>query len=74
MNRFERPYEWISTLPAKFDALTPGHDHRDCERADRPPDALTWVVVGDLAQTEDAIRALNLGPVEVWDAEGRKLR
>ena len=38
------------------------------------PDALTWLVVGDLATIEDEIRALDYGPVEVWDAFGNKLR
>src|SRR5690606_16827699 len=35
------------------------------------PDALTWVIVGDLAKIEAPIRALNLGEVQVLDADGR---
>jgi hypothetical protein len=31
-------------------------------------------VVGDLSRIEADIRALQLGEVEVWDAEGRRLR
>ncbi len=38
------------------------------------PDAMTWVVVGDLAKIEPGIRALNLAPVEVRDVYGRRLR
>ena len=38
------------------------------------PDSLTWVVVGDLAQIEDAVRALDYGDVEVWDAFGSRVR
>jgi predicted Zn-dependent peptidase len=34
------------------------------------PDQLTWVVVGDLAKIEAPIRALNLGPIVVLDADG----
>ncbi|NGP53031.1 pitrilysin family protein [Thioalkalivibrio sp. XN8] len=34
-------------------------------------DALTWVVVGDLAQIEPQVRALDLGEVVVLDADGR---
>ena len=34
----------------------------------------TWVVVGDLSKIEAGVRALNLGPVEVWDAQGVRLR
>jgi zinc protease len=37
------------------------------------PDSLTWVVVGDLALIEADIRALNLGPVELMDADGNLL-
>ena len=35
------------------------------------PDALTWVVVGDLAKIEAKVRALNFGEVTVIDADGR---
>jgi zinc protease len=35
------------------------------------PEALTWVVVGDLAKIEKGVRALNLGEVEVIDADGK---
>jgi len=35
---------------------------------------LTWVVVGDLAEIEESVRALGYGDVEVWDAYGNKLR
>ncbi|WP_395943908.1 M16 family metallopeptidase [Brevundimonas sp.] len=38
------------------------------------PDRLTWVVVGDLSRIEASVRALNLGPVEVWDIYGKRLR
>ena len=33
-----------------------------------------WVIVGDLSEIEDNIRALELGTVEVWDANGNKVR
>lgn len=38
------------------------------------PDKLTWVVVGDLEKIEAAVRALQYGAVEVWDAFGERLR
>jgi hypothetical protein len=34
------------------------------------PDALTWVIVGDLRKIEAPVRALNLGEVHVIDADG----
>jgi zinc protease len=38
------------------------------------PDALTWVVVGDLAVIETGIRKLGLGEVTVLDADGNVIR
>ena len=37
-------------------------------------DALTWVVIGDLAQIEAPVRELGLGEVVVLDADGSVLR
>lgn len=37
-------------------------------------DELTWLVVGDLEEIEEAVRALGYGEVEVWDAYGNILR
>jgi len=38
------------------------------------PDAMTWIVVGDLAKIEADVRKLNLGEVKVLDADGNVLR
>lgn len=38
------------------------------------PDALTWVIVGDLSKIEAPIRALKLGEVQVLDVDGKGLR
>ena len=35
------------------------------------PDALTWIVVGDLSKIEAKVRALNFGEVTVLDADGK---
>jgi zinc protease len=35
------------------------------------PEALTWVVVGDLSKIEKNVRALNLGEVTIIDADGK---
>jgi zinc protease len=35
------------------------------------PEALTWVVVGDLSKIEAKVRALNFGEVTVIDADGK---
>jgi zinc protease len=45
----------------------------DAARSLLAPDRLTWVVVGDLELIESDIRALNLGPVQLMDADGNLL-
>jgi len=35
------------------------------------PEALTWVVVGDLAKIEKGVRALNIGEVTIVDPDGK---
>jgi zinc protease len=38
------------------------------------PDTLTWLIIGDLSEIEESVRALAYGDVEVWDAFGNKVR
>ncbi len=38
------------------------------------PDALTWVIVGDLDVVEEDVRSLGFGEVEVWDGFGNRVR
>ena len=38
------------------------------------PDALTWIIVGDLDQIEEPVRSLAYGPVEIWDGFGNRVR
>ena len=38
------------------------------------PEALTWVLVGDLAKIEEPVRKLKLGDVKVLDADGKTIR
>jgi len=69
----DKPYDYLTTLPAKYEALTPAAITRAARDLLRP-DAMSWVIVGDLSKIEAKVRSLGLGAVEVWDAEGRKLR
>jgi len=73
VNRFGRPYDYITSLPSRYAALRP-ETITAAANADLHPDAMTWVVVGDLAKIEVPIRALGWPGVEIWDAEGRRLR
>ncbi len=66
---FGRPYNYAETLYDKYAALTPELLQKMAQENLRP-DAMTWVVVGDLEQIEQNIRDLNLGKVEIWDANG----
>ena len=53
-----------------LNALTPADVNASAGKLIHP-DALTWVVVGDLAKIEKPVRALNLGEVTVLDADGK---
>ncbi len=72
VEQYDRPYDWLTTLPRRYAALTPETLTKTAKMLN--PDAMTWVIVGDLSKIETGVRALNLGPVEVWDADGKKLR
>jgi zinc protease len=67
------PVDYYSTYRERVAAVTPG-DVARMGHGLLTPDALTIVVAGDLSKIEQPIRALNLGTVEVRDAEGNKVR
>jgi predicted Zn-dependent peptidase len=63
----------VQTLKASIEA----QNDKDIAAAAKKyfqPDALTWVVVGDLSKIETGIRALNIGELKVLDADGKILR
>jgi zinc protease len=57
----------------EVNALTPAALNAAASKLVRP-DALTWVIVGDLSKIEEGVRALEIGDVTVLDADGNKLR
>lgn len=67
--RFGRPDDYVFQRKARVEAMTPAQV-AEAARTLRPG-ALTWVVVGDLEQTEAPVRALGLGEVQVIDADGQ---
>ncbi|WP_343527042.1 pitrilysin family protein [Sphingomonas sp.] len=71
--RYQLPYDRPATLARRLDAVTL-NDVQDSARRLFGPEDMTWVVIGDLRAIEPQVRALGLGPVEVWDVHGRKLR
>lgn len=66
--QFQRPDDYVFQRKAEIEAMTPAQVQQAA--AAIRPNALTWVVVGDLEQTEPAVRALDIGEVTVIDADG----
>jgi len=69
---YGRPDDYVQTLKPRLEAITPA----DAEAAIKEivkPEAMTWVIVGDLKQIEAPVRALKLGDVQVLDADGKPI-
>jgi zinc protease len=67
------PDSYYNDLVPKVRALDPQTVNVAARKLNRP-DAITWVIVGDLANIEAPIRALKLGELQVLDADGKPLR
>jgi zinc protease len=52
----------------QLDNLAPAFDARI------DPDKLSWFISGDLAKIEADLAALGLGEIEIWDADGNRVR
>lgn len=70
--RYDRPDDYLFQRKAEVEALTPQDVQEAAAMLD--PDALTWVVVGDLKQIEAPIRALNFGQITVIDVDGNPVK
>ena len=68
-----RDHTYAETLPEKYQAVSIERLLKTAQDLLRP-DALTWIVVGDLNKIEQNIRDLDMGKVEIVDAEGNILR
>ncbi len=66
--RYERPDDYVFKRKAEIEAMTPAQVAEAAKTLDAAK--LTWVVVGDLKQTEAPVRALELGEVVVIDGDG----
>ncbi|MEO1014021.1 MAG: pitrilysin family protein [Pseudomonadota bacterium] len=61
--RYGRPYDYPTTLKAKYDALD--LDAIKAAASDVVhPESLVWVIVGDREKIEAGLRELDLGPIE----------
>jgi len=70
---FGRPYNYAETLYNKYASLSPKLLQQTAQKYLRP-DAMIWVIVGDLTKIEKNIRSLEFGDIEVWDESGNKIR
>jgi predicted Zn-dependent peptidase len=70
---YDRPDDWVQTEKARIEALKDPQVQAAAGEVIHP-DRLTWVIVGDLKQIEAPVRALNLGQVQVLDADGKPVK
>jgi len=66
---YDRPDDYVATLKQRTEAQTDASVQAAAGEVIHP-DALTWVIVGDLSKIEQPVRALDLGPVTVLDVDG----
>jgi len=67
---YQRPDDYVATLKQHTEAQTDANVRAAAGQIIQP-DALTWVIVGDLSKIEQPVRALNLGAISVIDANGK---
>ncbi|HYD74400.1 MAG TPA: pitrilysin family protein [Candidatus Binatia bacterium] len=70
--RYDRSDDYVARRAAEIAALTPSEVRQAA--ATIRPEALTWIVVGDLSTIEAPVRSLNFGEITVIDADGRRVR
>ncbi len=70
---YRRPDDYVPTLAGRLQAVQQPQAQAAIEEMIHPR-ALTWVIVGDLKQIEAPVRALNLGKVQVLDADGKPVQ
>jgi len=70
--RYGRPDDYVLRRKAEIEGLDATQVAAAAKAID--PNALTWVVVGDLSKIEKPVRALNLGEVSIVDADGKPVK
>lgn len=71
--RNDRPDDYMQTFKQRIENQQEAAIRAAAKEVVRP-DALTWLVVGDLSRIEAGLRALNIGEVKVLDADGKVVR
>ncbi len=66
---YHRPLDYYSTLPAKYESVTPVDVQRVAQK-DYHPGEFVLVAAGDRAKIEPQLKDAKIGPVEVRDIDG----
>ncbi|MEP6484720.1 MAG: insulinase family protein, partial [Rudaea sp.] len=66
---YHRPDDFVQTFKHRVEAQKDA-DIQAAAKEVVKANGLTWVIVGDRKQIEQPVRALNLGAVQVLDADG----
>lgn len=67
---YHRPDDYVQTLKARTEAQTDAEVNAAAKEIIRP-NQLTWVIVGDLSKIEQPLKKLDLGAMQVLDADGK---
>ncbi len=67
---YDRPDDYVQTMKSRLEGISPAAAEIAIKEIVKP-DAMTWVIVGDLKKIEAPVRALNLGEVQVIDGDGK---
>jgi predicted Zn-dependent peptidase len=71
--RYNRPDDYVEMRLAEVNGLKPT-DVQAVASKYFNPDALTWLVIGDLTKIKSKIEALNIGPITVLDNNGKPVK
>ena len=67
---YHRPDDYVQTLKARTEAQTDAEVNAAAKEVIHP-NQLTWVIVGDLSKIEQPLKKLDLGAMQVLDADGK---
>ncbi|HEX5305899.1 MAG TPA: pitrilysin family protein [Dyella sp.] len=67
---YDRPDDYVQTLKARTQAQTDAEVNAAAKEVIHP-NQLTWVIVGDLSRIKQPLAKLDLGAMQVLDADGK---
>lgn len=67
--RFDRDDDYVESLTGEYESLDLDDIHDAADKVIKA-DRLTWLIVGDREKIEAELRALELGPLTIMDADG----